>query len=115
MSDLVGCRDPTLWGLRGIRGGGAATPNVERRPLSVVPDARRAGGNIKMLPLISHKTAANRTDALKVLAAWGRRQAPFLLGAAGPLRCVTLGATLCPRTNGRRGRNPSTRNVRQSR
>jgi hypothetical protein len=37
----------------------------------VVPDARRVGVNIKKLPLISHKAAANRTDALTVLAAWG--------------------------------------------
>jgi hypothetical protein len=29
----------------------------------------RGGTNIKKLPLISHKAAANRTDALKVLAA----------------------------------------------
>jgi hypothetical protein len=34
----------------------------------VVPDAQHQG-NIKKLPLISHKAAANRTDALKVLAA----------------------------------------------
>src|SRR6516164_10073849 len=66
--------------------------------------------NIKKLPLISHKAAVNRTDALKVLAAWGRRQTLFLLGATGPLRCVTLGATF----NGRRRRSPSTPNVRQS-
>jgi len=63
---------------------GATTPKIKRRPLSVVPDARRVGVNIKKLPLISHKAAANWTDAVKVLAAGGRRQA-FLLGAARPL------------------------------
>jgi hypothetical protein len=37
--------------------------------LSAVPDARRAEVNIKKLPLNSHKAAANRTEALAVLAA----------------------------------------------
>jgi hypothetical protein len=32
-------------------------------------EAGRAGRNIKKLPLISHKAAANRNDALNVLAA----------------------------------------------
>jgi hypothetical protein len=34
----------------------------------VVPDAQQQA-NVKKLPLISHKAAANGTDALKVLAA----------------------------------------------
>jgi hypothetical protein len=42
---------------------------LKRRPLSVVPDLKGARVNIKKLPLISHKAAANWTDALKVLAA----------------------------------------------
>jgi len=46
----------------------ATEPKLKRRPLSVVPDAY-AKGNIKKLPLISHKAAANRMDALKVRAA----------------------------------------------
>ena len=46
----------------------ATEPSAKRRSLSVVPDARKLG-NIKKLPLISHKTAANGTDALKVLTA----------------------------------------------
>jgi hypothetical protein len=54
-------------GLRG-RGLRPRSQKVKRRPLSVVPDAR-AGGNIKKLPLISHKMAANRNDAFVVLAA----------------------------------------------
>jgi hypothetical protein len=41
---------------------------VKRTPLSVVPDAQREA-NIKKLPLISHKAAANRMDAIKVLTA----------------------------------------------
>ena len=47
----------------------ATEPRLKRRPLSVVPDVKEAGVNIKKLPLISHKAAANWTDALKVLAA----------------------------------------------
>ena len=62
----------------------ATEPRLTRRPLSVVPDVKGARVNIKKLPLISHKAAANWTDAVKVLAAGGRRQA-FLLGAARPL------------------------------
>jgi hypothetical protein len=80
---IKGCRD--LAGCRGLRGVEATEPILKRRPLSVVPDARRAEVNIKMFALISHKAAVNRTDTRKVLAAWGRRQAPFLLGATGPL------------------------------
>jgi hypothetical protein len=46
----------------------AVTPrDGKRRPLSVVPDARRRKlGNIKKLPLISHKAAANRMELCKV-------------------------------------------------
>jgi hypothetical protein len=33
------------------------------------PDAQRAGGNVKKLPLISHKMAANGNNAFVVLAA----------------------------------------------
>jgi len=54
---------------RGLRGVEATEPILKRRPLSVVPDARRAEVNIKKFPLISHKAAVNRTHALKVLAA----------------------------------------------
>src|SRR5215468_4069056 len=85
----------TSRGVGGLRGVEATEPILKRRPLSVVPNAWCAEVNIKKFPLISHKAAVNRTNALKVLAAWGMRQAPFLLGATGPLRCVTLGATLC--------------------
>ena len=80
---IKGCRD--LAGAGGLRGVEATEPNAKRKPLSVVPDVKGARVNIKKLPLISHKAAANWTDALKVLAAGGRRQASFLLGAARPL------------------------------
>ena len=40
----------------------ATVPNGKRKPLCAVPDARRAEVNIKKLPLISHKAAANRMD-----------------------------------------------------
>jgi hypothetical protein len=58
--------------LAGLRGMGCAGPrsqvlNADR--LSGVPDAQRLKWNIKKLPLISHKAAANWTDAPKVLAA----------------------------------------------
>ena len=46
----------------------ATVPNGKRKPLCAAPDARRAEVNIKKLPLISHKAAANRTDALTALA-----------------------------------------------
>jgi hypothetical protein len=60
----------TSRGLRGLRGVVEVTePSAKRRPLSVVPDVKGARVNIKKLPLISHKAAANWTDALKVLAA----------------------------------------------
>jgi hypothetical protein len=59
----------TSRGVGGLRGVEATEPILKRRPLSVVPDARRAEVNIKKFPLISHKAAVNRTDALKVLAA----------------------------------------------
>ena len=42
------------------------TLNADMR---AVPNARRAGVNFKKLPLISHKAAANRTDALEVMTA----------------------------------------------
>ena len=61
---------PRADGRRG-HGGWATEPSAKRGLLSVVPDARRAEVNIKKLPLISHKAAANRTDALTVLAAGG--------------------------------------------
>jgi hypothetical protein len=55
----------------GVRGWGceATEPSVKRRPLSVVPDVQRARVNIKKLPLISHKAAANGNDAFVVLTA----------------------------------------------
>jgi len=56
-------------------------------------------GNIKKLPLISHKAAANRNDAFIVLAALRDGATSmwlFSLGT-GPLRCVTLGGPLCAR------------------
>ena len=62
---IKGYRD--LAGAEGVRG--ATEPSVKRRSLSGVPDAQRLKWNIKKLPLNSHKAAANRTDALKVLAA----------------------------------------------
>ena len=86
--EIKGYRD--LAGAEGDGVRGATEPSVKRRSLSGVPDAQRLKWNIKKLPLISHKAAANRTDALKVLA-------PF-----------------CSRTNERRRRSPSTSNVRQS-
>jgi hypothetical protein len=43
---------------------GATTPNAKRGALSVVPNSQRPKWNIKKLPLISHKAAANRNDAL---------------------------------------------------
>jgi hypothetical protein len=43
--------------------------NAKRGLLRAVPNARRAGVNFKKLPLISHKAAANRTDALEVMTA----------------------------------------------
>jgi len=55
-------------------------------------------GNIKKLPLISHKAAANRNDAFIVLAALRDGATSmwlFSLGT-GPLRCVTLGAPFVP-------------------
>ena len=60
----------------GARGVEATEPNFKRRPLSVVPDARRVGVNIKKLPLISHKAAANGLDLCKVPGAqtWGPHQ-----------------------------------------
>ena len=54
---------------RGLRGVEATEPSAKRSLLSVVPDVQGTSVNIKMLPLISHKAAANRTDALEVLAA----------------------------------------------
>ena len=54
---------------RGLRGVEATEPSAKRRLLSVVPDVQGTSVNIKKLPLISHKAAANRTDALQVLAA----------------------------------------------
>ena len=56
----------TSWGLGGWGAGGveATEPNFKRTSLGVVPDAQyRKSGNIKKLPLISYKAAANRTDA----------------------------------------------------
>jgi hypothetical protein len=64
---IKGCRD--LAGARGLGGVEATEPSAKRRPLTVVPDAGRAGGNIKMLPLNSHKAAVNGMDLCKVLAA----------------------------------------------
>ena len=75
----------------GDGGLGPRQPNAKRGPLSAVPDARRAEVNIKKLPLISHKAAANGIDL-----------------------CMCRVRKLEGRTNGRRRRNPSTRNVRQS-
>ena len=46
-----------------------AVTNAKRGLLRAVPNARRAGVNFKKLPLISHKAAANRTDALEVMTA----------------------------------------------
>jgi hypothetical protein len=67
---LSGCRDPKHMGLGDWVGVvGATTTSAERTPLSVVPDVQGARMNIKKLPLILHKAAANRTDALKVLTA----------------------------------------------
>jgi hypothetical protein len=57
----VSCRD--LAGAGGLRWCEATEPSAKRRPLSAVPDTQREG-NIKKLPLISHKVAANWTDAL---------------------------------------------------
>jgi hypothetical protein len=54
------------WGAGGVE---ATEPSAKRRPLSVVPDVQGTRVNIKKLPLISHKAAANRMDALKVLIA----------------------------------------------
>ena len=64
---IIGCRDPGTWGAEGD--GVATEPNAKRRPLSVVPDVQGARVNIKKLPLISHKAAANGNDAFIVLAA----------------------------------------------
>src|SRR5215469_2255653 len=62
-------------GVMGVADGGLGPrqPNAERGPLSVVSDARRVGVNIKKLPLISHKAAANELDLCKVPGAqtWG--------------------------------------------
>ena len=66
-------------------GGGATEPSAKRGLLSVVPDARRAEVNIKKLPLISHKAAANRTDAVKVRAAQGRQARLLSFVGLGPL------------------------------
>jgi hypothetical protein len=63
--------------------------------------------NIKKLPLISHKAAANWTDALKVLAAGGGDKHHFSLVLLGPL-VRNLGALFCSRTNEQRQRNPVT-------
>jgi hypothetical protein len=68
MLDWVGCRDPRHEG-RGDGGRGAMATNAKRGLLRAVPNARRAGVNFKKLPLISHKAAANRTDALEVMTA----------------------------------------------
>ena len=46
----------------------AQITDVKTQSLSVVPDAY-AKGNIKKLPLISHKAAANKNDAFAVLIA----------------------------------------------
>ena len=56
-------------GAGGMRELEATVPTGKRKLLCAVPDARRAEVNIKKLPLISHKAAANRTDALTVLDA----------------------------------------------
>ena len=69
MSDKKILAAVTSQGLGGGRGCEATEPIAKRRPLSVVPDVKGARVNIKKLPLISHKAAANRTDAPKVLAA----------------------------------------------
>ena len=57
---------PCSQGLEGIE---ATEPSAKRRPSSVVPDVQGARVNIKKLPLISHKAAANGNDAFIVLAA----------------------------------------------
>ena len=64
---IKGYRD--LAGAEGDGVRGATEPSVKRRSLSGVPDAQRLKWNIKKLPLISHKAAANRMDAIKVLTA----------------------------------------------
>src|SRR5262249_39483139 len=72
---IMGCRDLAGAGAGGLRGR-RGHPSAKRRPLSVVPDARRAGVNIKKLPLISHKAAVNGLDHCKVPGAqtWGPHQ-----------------------------------------
>jgi hypothetical protein len=66
-SKIKGCRD--LAGAGGLGRVEAREPSAKRRPLSVVPDVQGGRVNMKKLPLISHKAAANRMDALKVLTA----------------------------------------------
>jgi hypothetical protein len=66
MLDLAAAVTSRGWGLGGVE---ATEPSAERRPLSVVPDVQGTRVNIKKLALISHTAAANRTDALEVLAA----------------------------------------------
>jgi hypothetical protein len=77
MVNVIGCRD--LAGAEGIVE--ATEPSAKRKLLSVVPDAQREA-NIKKLPLISHKAAANRNDAFIALAAlWdGATSMVVLLG-----------------------------------
>ena len=53
------------------RGAAATSPSASATLSGLDPATPRAEVNIKKLPLISHKAAANRTDALTVLAAWG--------------------------------------------
>ena len=60
---IDGCRD--LVGAGGLGGWGCRGHGAKfYTSLGVVPDAQyRKSGNIKKLPLISYKAAANRTDA----------------------------------------------------
>src|SRR5215472_7284996 len=91
MAILVAAVTPSIGAVRGDGGSGATEPSDKRRSLTVVPDAQREA-NIKKLPPISHKAAANRTDALKVLGV----------------------RNIGGRTDGGRRRYPSARSVRQS-
>jgi hypothetical protein len=59
--DLIklGGRGPSTLGAEGERGPEAMAPNAKRRPLSAVPNTTPEARNIKKLPRISHKAAAN--------------------------------------------------------
>ena len=61
---IGGCRDLNTLGAREATEPNVGTQTVECGSRRTAPD-----GIFKKLPLISHKVAANRTDALNVLAA----------------------------------------------